>query len=323
MLGALGVLGVVLAGLALPMAFGDEDDDDEPRDAPRDDDTVRREGEGQEIGADLSPAEDDGAAAGEGDGVGEGVRDGAGEDDRLAEDPLADEFLTDEPPPGDPPPGDPAPEGSEPTPPGLRIDGGAEAERIVGGDGADDLGGGGGDDTLEGGAGDDRLFGDWGDDRLEGGAGDDRLADGSGDDTLLGGAGDDHLSTVPADGEAAFDGRDVLDGGEGDDTLVLGAQDHATGGAGADTFMLGPGLVPFGAGDAATLADFDPAEDSLVVVWDDWTNDAPPEIALSRVADDPDMVEVLADGVALARLSAGAGLGADDITLLPASQFPA
>ncbi|MEE4118614.1 MAG: calcium-binding protein [Paracoccaceae bacterium] len=314
MIGALGLLGVVLAGLALPMVFGGEDDGDTPRDAPRDDDTARREGEGHEIGSLLSPTQGDGAAEEGGDGV----RDGAGEDDRVAREPLADALLTD-----DPSPGDQAPQGSEPSPPGLRVDGGAAAERIAGTDGADDLGGGGGDDTLGGGAGDDRLFGDWGDDRLEGGAGDDRLADGSGDDMLLGGAGDDHLSAVPADGEAASDGRDVLDGGAGDDTLVLGAQDHATGGAGADTIMLGPGLGALGAGDAATLADFDPAEDSLVVVWDDWTHDAPPEIALSRAADDPDMIEVLADGVALARLSAAAGLGIDDVSLLPASQFPA
>lgn len=207
--------------------------------------------------------------------------------------------------------------------PGLRLDGGATAEMLVGTEGADDIAGGLGDDTLRGAGGADLLFGGGGDDLLEGGAGDDRLVGGHGADTLSGGPGDDRLIATPADGAGEEDGPDSLDGGAGDDTLILSPGDIATGGPGADRFVTGPGLAPPGAASgAAEITDFDPHVDALVVVWNDYASDAPPEITLSPSAT-ADAVEVRADGEVVARVAGTGPVAPSDVHLLPTSHFVA
>jgi Ca2+-binding RTX toxin-like protein len=226
------------------------------------------------------------------------------------------------------PPGGPgdwsAPEEREPPPvpaDGERAEGGTAVDWLVGSEGADDIAGGRGDDTLSGAGGDDLLFGGGGDDVLEGGAGNDSLADGSGSNTLAGGGGDDRLIATPADGAGADAGPDRLDGGEGDDTLTFSSGDIAIGGAGADTFVTGPGLgPPDGSAGPAEIADFDPRQDALVVVWNDYAADHPPEITLAASASE-DAIEVRADGELVARVAGDGPLASSDVHLLPTSKF--
>jgi RTX calcium-binding nonapeptide repeat (4 copies) len=99
-----------------------------------------------------------------------------------------------------------------------------------------------GDDQFNAGDGDDVVFGGAGRDKISGGDGFDKLYGGPGDDTLEGGAGADRIK-----GDA---GDDVLRGGEGADTFVFSA--YGRKGAG------------FGGRDV--IADFDPAEDRIVLV---------------------------------------------------------
>ena len=185
-----------------------------------------------------------------------------------------------------------------------------------------DLAGTDGNDSLGGGMGDDTLFGGYGDDLLVGEAGDDRLADGAGDDTLVGGDGDDILNATPADGEAARDERDILDGGAGDDTLILSSADIASGGSGSDSFLVGPGLTPPMPPDSAlapTITDFDAEEDALVVVWNDYTDSAPPELSIMHDEQSPGLVHLMGDGEVLARIEGGSSLTLECVHLRAAS----
>ena len=100
-------------------------------------------------------------------------------------------------------------------------------ENVIGTDGASD--------AIHGDDADNRLEGRGGGDVLEGRGGNDVLVGGDGDDTLDGGAGND-----------AFDGG--------------GGRNSMTGGAGRDAF-----LVQRSDNAIATILDFDPAEDLLVV----------------------------------------------------------
>ncbi len=192
--------------------------------------------------------------------------------------------------------------------------GGAGADSLLGGDGDDWLDGGGGDDTLIGSAGDDTLLGGDGDDQLFagggnsvllGGAGNDLLIGGAGDDTLMGGRGNDTLeggwgndALIAGAGDNLLNGGagndtliganldlrgndrggvNFLNGGEGDDLIVLGVGDIASGGEGRDLFLLGEWMR---GGDPATILDFDPAEDRLMVAYDASRGD-PPAIAVA------------------------------------------
>jgi Ca2+-binding RTX toxin-like protein len=173
---------------------------------------------------------------------------------------------------------------------GVTADGSVEADVITGGslddelsgyygddtiygdEGDDALRGGYGNDVLYGGEGDDNLNGNAGNDYLDGGAGDDRIDSGEGDNTLIGGEGADLLMATLGD--------DVLNGNEddgssddeidrliasfGDDTLMLGEGDIGTGGAGADAHYI---LADVDLG--VTITDFDPAEDSIIVLHDE------------------------------------------------------
>ena len=181
------------------------------------------------------------------------------------------------------------------------LEGGSGNDNLLGNDGQDTLYGGAGNDLVRGQEGDDQVFGGDGDDTISGNYGNDYvdMGDGDdtsqlygyasqGDDTVLGGAGNDTL----IEGE----GRDVLDGGAGDDLIraidghnpvfqrnLIGADD-VFGGAGNDTLQIDDGdIVIGGAGEdlfhiqrsyiglqnAVDIRDFDTAEDTLLVEYDD------------------------------------------------------
>ncbi len=192
-----------------------------------------------------------------------------------------------------------------------KLVGGAGADTLLGHEGDDSLYGGAGADTLTGGGGADQLVGGDADDWLAGGLGDDALVGDAGSDTLDGGAGNDVLDgRDPVD---AFPEMDFLNGGEGDDVLRVGAGDHATGGDGSDWFE----LSDMATGDAiANIADYDAAEDRLVVVFDP-TMHPDPHLSL-QTQDDTDDVIVLLDGVPLATVQGGAGMTLADVLLTPA-----
>lgn len=120
-----------------------------------------------------------------------------------------------------------------------------------------------GDDALEGGAGDDTIYGGGGDDVIDGVHGDDLVIGGDGNDTLSGGIGegirDYYIRSNPV---AEPDGDDTLFGGAGDDLLYGGpGHDTLTGGEGSDVFQIETNWV----GDMATITDFNPDEDQLII----------------------------------------------------------
>lgn len=225
------------------------------------------------------------------------------------------------------------------------IDGGSGADYAHGGEGIDFLTGGDGDDDLEGEGGNDDMSGDDGDDTLAGGAGDDLLTGGAGADSLLGGEGQDRLESGAGDDVAVGglgndlmaggagsdeqdggDGNDTiwgqdasgaddhetdfLNGGAGDDLLRIGAGDYANGGEGSDLFL----LQDIQTGDPLTeITDFHPAEDEIIVLYDPATH-PDPAVTLSR-QDGSDDATLLLDGVPVAKIAGGAGLSPDQITL--------
>lgn len=221
------------------------------------------------------------------------------------------------------------------------IHGGAGADSLDGGDGADTIHAEDGDDVIQGGDGDDMLAGHEDADRIEGGAGSDTVMGGAGSDTLDGNAGDDWLAggfgndllrggagsdmldgNDGADTLFGFDpaapdaDADFLNGGNGDDVLWLGANDHGHGGAGADEFRIGDWI---GEGQFARIADFDPSEDEIVVVYDAQSH---PDPHLTLVSDEgsPD-VTVFLDGLPLAEIAGGAGLELSQLRLLASADL--
>ncbi|WP_103332164.1 calcium-binding protein [Pseudotabrizicola formosa] len=197
------------------------------------------------------------------------------------------------------------------------LHGGAGDDRLSGGRGADQLAGGDGDDRLSGGGGADTLLGGEGQDRLDGGIGHDWLAGGAGDDVLMGGAGRDTLDggaghdTLWGGSEGASDGApDWLNGGAGDDLLALGPGDIGTGGEGADLFQLqefGPGLP------LAEIADYNPAEDQLVLIYDASLHSAP--VLSAEPVEGSGDVTLMLDGVAVALIRNAPELDLEQISL--------
>ena len=111
---------------------------------------------------------------------------------------------------------------------------------------------------------------------------------GDGDDTLDGGAGSDYLNA-----------------GAGNDVLRLSSDTYATGDAGADVFeMMLPG--------SSLIADYNSAEDSLVIVYEPLADGREPDVTVQTDGDD---ALILIDGEVLARVSNGAGLTLADIQL--------
>ena len=216
-----------------------------------------------------------------------------------------------------------------------QLNGGAGDDRLNGGPGHDTLKGGYGDDQLRGGTGDDYLAGQEGHDQLRGGSGDDTLIGGNGNDTLQAGSGRDWLAGGMGDDLLiAGEGQDTLDGDAGDDTLVgaflaeagewghylnggdgddvlrIGGTDIATGGTGADRFEIGaPGAV-----GVATIMDFDPEQDEIVVFY----NAAGPVPTITLAPGGlPEDVTLLLDGQPLAQVVGGGVLTPGAIRLLP------
>ena len=216
------------------------------------------------------------------------------------------------------------------------------ADSLIGGTGQDSLYGGNGHDVLVGDAGDDLLFGQSGDDILLGGDGNDSLHGGPGQDNLSGGAGDDALhGGLDNDTLSGGAGADTLFGGAGDDLLIgvqdtdqpLSDVDFLNGGDGADTIIAGNGdIVTAGRGpdlltlghwitDPVQLVDFDPSEDSLIVVYDDSTGQDP-VIDMRLDESDADRISLYLDGVQIATLAASGGVALDEIAIIGQSQLP-
>ncbi|MGL4281559.1 MAG: calcium-binding protein, partial [Albidovulum sp.] len=156
------------------------------------------------------------------------------------------------------------------------------------------------------------LDGGEGNDALEGARGDDRLTGAAGSDRLMGGDGKDALDGREAAGEVQA--RDYLNGGAGDDMLIAGSDDWATGGGGADQFA----IAGHGGADAgpATIGDYDPAEDQLLLLYDPAVHPDP------TVTVEPPEVEgaahrILIDGIAVAQVFGAAHLDPADILIRP------
>lgn len=154
--------------------------------------------------------------------------------------------------------------------------GGDGDDLIDGGDGDDEIFGDDGNDGVTGGAGNDRIFlaggdditrvgdswDDSGDDFIRGGSGNDILFDFGGSNVIFGDAGDDRISGFDQPGT---DAPDEIFAGSGDDEILVDDGDTATGAAGVDLFTV---LVDEADDAAATITDFDPASEQLVVLLD-------------------------------------------------------
>lgn len=197
------------------------------------------------------------------------------------------------------------------------LDAGAGDDTLSGGFGADTLLGGAGQDHLIGGADNDRLEGGAGNDTLEGAAGDDSLSGGAAQDDLSGGAGDDLLDwRVPDAHGHDTDGREFLNGGAGDDTVIRGADDWLSGNEGHDTFAIGGWIDP---AHPATIADYAPGQDHLVLVYDG----ASPHLSIEPSETDG-AAWITANGTRLAEvLNAGGLIAADVLAMTPAQLLQA
>jgi hypothetical protein len=87
--------------------------------------------------------------------------------------------------------------------------------------------------------------------------------------------------------------------------LVLGAGDYATGGDGGDEFVLSGWSA---GGPVAQIADFDPAKDRLVVVFD---GAAQPDAEVTVEAAEDGARSILVDGSVVAVVKGGAFTAAD------------
>lgn len=217
------------------------------------------------------------------------------------------------------------------------IEGGEGNDTLFGGDGNDLMHGDDGDDDLMGDDGDDTLYGHSGDDLLQGDDGDDSMVGGQGDDTVEGGQGDDALHGYHGDDElrggagedTLFGGIgndilhgftkmgeddgvvDFLNGGEGDDTITAGANDVVTAGDGADTIQFGDWNAD---GGAVQVMDFEPEEDSLVVLYND--GGAEPDVSVEPDPENQNLYRIMADGEVIAEVRSEAAVTEDDIALV-------
>ena len=153
---------------------------------------------------------------------------------------------------------------------------------------------------------------------MQGGLDDDTLSGGLGADSLFGGWGNDLVNGVVDNPDTAalddMDGADFLNGGSGDDTVIAGNGDIVTAGDGADDIVLGDWIAE---GGAASIVDFDGADDNILLVYDD--AEETPEVTVQAAPDNPADAQVLMDGVVVANVFGGAGLAASDIVMMPLS----
>ena len=138
-------------------------------------------------------------------------------------------------------------------------------------------------------------------------------------DSIFGGEGDDLLDGVEIEeSHQDNDARDFLNGGRGDDTIIAGNEDFATGGEGADTIVAGHWIND----GAAHFNDFDPAEDQVVVVFDD-TSASEPSVDVQSPSSDSSGPTILLDGVPILTLQPGATVDLGDISLIGHSTIQA
>lgn len=206
------------------------------------------------------------------------------------------------------------------------LEGSHQGDSISGQGGHDLIEGEGGQDTLAGGDGADILFGGTGADLILGGDGGDILAGEEGRDSIEGGDGDDVLLggsfSQRFDHESLLsggmtgngvqpdraDGADTLDGGAGDDAISFAHGDLVRGGSGDDRFVATLAAVP---GDAATIQDYTPGEDTIQLVLD-----TAAEEAAYRVEEDPITGHALVindSGVVVVVQNAGGVLQLEDL----------
>lgn len=217
-----------------------------------------------------------------------------------------------------------------------------DEDTLIGGPGNDYIQGGDDNDALEGNSGDDWLQGLQGNDEILGGAGSDILLGEAGDDTLDGGAGADLLvggsalstaadlddltairsgtsvaEALEVDPDAILNlrddnDRDSLSGGAGDDILVLGTGDTGLGGTGSDLFAI---LEDIGNEGPALIQDYNPAEDGLVVIVRDITNEL--DLSVQTQGDD---ALVFNGEMLLGRVANGAGqIDVSDLSIVAQS----
>ena len=187
-------------------------------------------------------------------------------------------------------------------------------DTVDGGDGDDNIKGSPGDDYLFGGNGFDTIFGGADDDVIDGGADADFMAGGDGNDTIFGGYGFSGPGGEPIDTER---NPEFMRGDDGDDRLFSwGEGGEVRGNADDDELILMTGDATLEAGgglnddfyvfanvdDAqlteATIADFDPSRDTLVLTIDHTPDGGtPPDV-------DVTLTQVTVDGVSGVRVDA-------------------
>jgi len=134
----------------------------------------------------------------------------------------------------------------------------------------------------------------------------------------MGGDGNDLLVGAEP-GAPDTDGRDFLNGGAGDDRIVPGQDDWASGGAGADEFTLNDWLAATEGAGPATIDDYDPAEDRLVVVYDPAAH-PDPAIGVEPGDTPGEATRILLDGAVIALLQGGGVPAPEDIDLIAQGQ---
>jgi len=200
------------------------------------------------------------------------------------------------------------------------VEGGDGDDVLFGHEDNDVLRGGAGNDALTGSGGQDLLSGEADNDALQGSLGDDTLDGGHGEDSLFGGWGTDLINGIESDSstdtDAPEDSRDFLNGGGGNDTIFAGNDDIVTAGSGEDLIVVGDWIE----GDrAAEVMDFDPQEDSLLLVWDDTASAAEaPDVSVAPDPENNDQMQVHV-GDAIVALVNGRSLFAADLSLIPLS----
>ncbi|MEQ5869973.1 hypothetical protein J4E08_08670 [Sagittula sp. NFXS13] len=136
----------------------------------------------------------------------------------------------------------------------------------------------------------DTLSGDFSNDASSGGSGGDIQSGVASDETELNAEG----SNAPYSGAA--------------DTVSLGAE----GGEGADAMMPGHWLT----GEAATMMDYDAAEDQIVIVYDDSALDTAPEVEIRVSKTNSDVTEILLNGQVLTMLPTADAPALDQLFLV-------
>lgn len=223
------------------------------------------------------------------------------------------------------PPPAPAPLVADLSEQGGRLDGGALGDRLTSAAGSGILAGHGGDDWLQGGQGalhliggegHDTLVGGSGDDSLDGGEGDDVLIAGLGSNVLMGGQGHDILLGAIFDSTGTdLSGQNFLNGGAGQDTLIAGGGDYLNGGDDPDVFALGDWL----GGNAATIVDYVPGEDQILLQFDP-ARVGDPSLDIRFDADAPSTAQIWLNDQIVAQVLNGQGLTLSDIALVPVTE---